>query len=944
MGRGKQISVLVFILIMGLSCVYLGIKIKNKPAPAEEEETYQGTYKETSISLPVINESGGETFLQLLRGTNGEVELFTVLYNEDRTMVRGYKKYQLNSDQKWEAVEADWMALEYFSDTTQVVRLMAYADTGSLYFLLHDLASDSSSDLPACDNVVRVSTAAEVEKVGVRGLYKTDSDGYPIQITRMLIADNMICITDELLNSYAYSLINGELYTSGKNSTPYALASDGSYLYLMNSEYNAVAPYSVADGSAANTLKLWDRVTVWEDSESEYEIMDYQLLSENGILYLSCQDGIYAYDTLEKKWDLLIAGTECMIGRPSITQQNIIATHDAFYILGRSQDGSCSFASYTRRTEEEDNSLDLTDFRISSYRRNAVITEAVVDFQQNNRDYRVIYDVALDSNPDLSIEDYRKQIQAEIQAGTAADVLVCDELDYSAYMNTGFFENISDLMKPLYTVCDLYGNITNTMAQTKIFVTPAKFEAYLTYGSPTGLSSMDSLAALLALSQKNGSPALGTLSCQQITDLLSSFYQEEYVIDGEISHDALLQTLSSLSDIVTAAPDTKKREKWYRSPVSGDGTGPGITSVSSVLDFISLLSITKTAGTSYVTANGRFQPICILGINASSHNTVPAKDFVRTVYSEEVQQTDIGIGIPMRKSAVNEWLEMGISETELAFFQKCLENLDFVFTENTELNEAIYRVLELYLTGELTVEQAVEQIMSYAPSVSVYTPYEGSTADKLKILIVGESFAASSGLEEQLNTLTGLAGLDTELNVCIHSGSSLQEQRVYMEGSDYQTYQWIRNADIIILQEKGVSLPDTVQALYHIKDYCADDSRVYYLMTDKELDSSVLKRLSIFDWLTIIPVGEVFRNLTSDDTIGLSSANLLQEGSPNALYGYISALTIYRSVFGSLPDTVTVLPESESVLSLVPGEGEAARNALLRRLPAVISRTCIDFY
>ena len=55
MGRGKQIAVLVLIAILMLACVYLGIQIKNRPAPSDDELVYRGSYKETQIPLPIIN-------------------------------------------------------------------------------------------------------------------------------------------------------------------------------------------------------------------------------------------------------------------------------------------------------------------------------------------------------------------------------------------------------------------------------------------------------------------------------------------------------------------------------------------------------------------------------------------------------------------------------------------------------------------------------------------------------------------------------------------------------------------------------------------------------------------------------------------------------------------------------------------------------------------------
>lgn len=947
MGRGKQVAVLVLILILGLGCVYLGIQIKNKPEPAADEIAYLGSYKETSISLPVINESNGEEFLQLLRGSGGQIELFTILYNEDRNLVKGYKKYVLNEELKWDEVEADWMALEYFADTTLAVRLMAYADTGSLYFVMHDLAAE----LPQCDEVIRFTTSKELERVGVRGLYKKDEEERPIQISKLFITDNIVCITDELFNSYAYSLVTGELYASGKNAAPGSLACDGTSLYMLGDGCNTVLSYNISDGAAAGSSKLWDRITVWEEKESEYEILDFQLLSQDGSLYLSCQDGIYGYDQTSSEWKLLINGISCIFGRPSIIQQNFVKSGDCFFMYGRDFEETSYIAMYSRRTEEEDEALDLTDFTISAYQRNAAITEAVAAFQHENPSLRVIYDVALDRDPDLTIEDYRKQIQASIQAGTAADILICDELDYNAYINSGFFENISDLMKPIYTSSNLYGNITNAMAQTKIFVTPAKMEVYLAYGESATLKRIETLADLLALSERNGSPALGSMTYRQLADLLSSFYQDEYITDGAINAEALTQALTSLKTIVSAVPDARNNSAWLNAPVTSENAaGPGITKITCSKDFAAMLSCLKDAGTTYTAACGRFIPLNIVGINSSSKNIKTAKEFIRTMYSESVQQSELGYGIPLRKTAVDGWVNnSSITETDLGLLKTTLQSMNTVYAENRELNEAFYSVLELYMTGELSVEDTVNQILSYTPAVTTYRPYEGNSSDSLNILFVGESFTENSRLVESFTALTSLPGRNYTVQACVHSSESLLEQCKYMESDSYQTYGRIRSADIIILQEKGSALPTTVQAINRILSLCKEDSRIYYVITDRETDSDIMSRLSVFERVTPIPAGFLFETLTGEDAAnGLPAASLLTNGNANALYGYITALAVYESVFGTLPENIdaetVTASAAENLLAFLPGEEDAAKQAIIDSLPDIVKNYCQEFY
>ncbi len=726
MGRGKQITVLVFITLLLFGCVYLGIQVKNKPKPSLEETVYEGSYKETTISLPVINKDGGEQFLQLLRGLNDSVELYTILYNEDKSMVRGYKKYVLNTELKWEESQSSWMELEDFSDTTHQIRMLAYADTGSVYVLLHDLAAE----VPVCDDIVRIGTDGTVDRINVRGLYKTDEEENPIQIETFFIQDNMICFTDTLSNSYAYSLANGTLFAKGENAAIGSIASDGEYLYLLGKNYDEIIPYQITNGQADAPYSFALRPKIALEKQSEYEIMDYRLLSHNGTLYLSCQDGIYRYNFTANAWKQLMTGLDCIFGRPSIIGRDFIATENALYMFSRDLRGNYYFTMYSQRTEEEDEKLKRTDFTILSYDRSAIITETAAAFQHNNPSLRVLYRVAHEEEESLTVEGYRSQVQKELQETNTIDVLVCDELDYQNYMDSGLFENISDLMKPLYTAAGLYGNVTNAMAQTKIFVTPAKFDMYLMYGTNNLTRNNTDFAAIAALSEKLSSPVLGSMNAEEIATLIGCFYEENFLKDGSIDKEALNQMLTLLPSVVNfskeegnqkkekdkeqeAEKDSKKNSSWFGIPSSTSAAG--ITKISSKADLLAFLTALKESEATFSDAAGHFVPRDIVGINNKSNNIKMAKDFVHTLYSDSVQQADVGEGIPMQQEAVDAYADR-ITESNLTLFSQCLQAADTVYTENAELKEALLAVLTPYLDKEITADEATARIMNYTPA------------------------------------------------------------------------------------------------------------------------------------------------------------------------------------------------------------------------------------
>lgn len=735
MGRGKQITVLALIALLLLGCVYLGIQIKNKPAPPVDDAPYQGSYKETSISLPVINKEGGEEFLQLLRGLDDTIELYTILYNEDRSMVRGYNKYTLNSELKWDSADADWMALEYFADTTLQVRMLAYADTGSVYFLVHDLAAA----IPVNDDIVRVGSEGKPERINVRGLYKTDKEERPIQIKTFFIKDNMICFTDELSNSYAYSLANGTLFASGTNASFGSIASDGEYLYLLDKGFDAIIPYSIENGKETGSLPLLAHTAVYSGDENSYGQMDYRLLSHDNLLYLSCQDGIFSYNFASGAWQQLMGGLDCVFGRPSITGESLVATGDSLYMFSKDTSGNRYLTMYSRRTEEEDEKLRRSDFTILSYERSAIITEAAGAFQHSNPSLLVRYRVAREEDPSISVDSYRTQVQRELQGENTIDILVCDELDYQSYMDSGLFENISDLMKPLYTSAGLYGNVTNAMAQTKIFVTPAKFDIFLIYGAKGIVENSKSFDGLAALSERLKQPVLGSMTAEELAVLLGSFYEETFLVDHRINKEALLQMLTLLPSVVKLAEkpdgtgDGEPADGTAADGTQGDGTAQedvdgwfgipsspgtaGIARISSGTDFLAFLTALKDPDIAFSDAIGHFIPRNIVGINSKSSSIKTSKEFLRTLYSDSVQQAGVGPGIPMQLAAVEASLQDVATTENLAQLTACLEAANTVYTENAGLREALASILTPYLKGEITAEEAAAGVMDYTPSV-----------------------------------------------------------------------------------------------------------------------------------------------------------------------------------------------------------------------------------
>ena len=255
------------------------------------------------------------------------------------------------------------------------------------------------------------------------------------------------------------------------------------------------------------------------------------------------------------------------------------------------------------------------------------------------------------------------------------------------------------------------------------------------YGKDGLPKNNDSFEAISSLAQKISSPVLGTMEAEEIAELLSSFYEDAFLVDGSIDKEALTKILTLLPSTVKLASkdkeasDDKDTEEEAKESETGDTSGwfgmpngsfqSGITLIRSKEDFLSFLLALKDSGADFSDVAGHFIPRGIVGINSKGSNIKTAKEFVRTLYSDSVQQANVGLGIPMQQTAVEAFSPDGVLDDSLSLLLQCLTDADTVYKENKGLKEALLATLTPYLNSEITSEEAAEKIMDYTPSTAL---------------------------------------------------------------------------------------------------------------------------------------------------------------------------------------------------------------------------------
>lgn len=467
--------------------------------------------------------------------------------------------------------------------------------------------------------------------------------------------------------------------------------------------------------------------------------------------------------------ETLVDGDTASMGDSSMELVDFaIGSQDDYFVL-YNMDGKACVMHYiydkeARITPDE-------QLVIFGLEENKTVKQAVSRFQKAHPEVRVRYKMGSQQETGTTKADQIRVLNTELLGGNGADILVLDGLPMESYVNKGVLMDLSDFYKDIQQESPILDNVLGSMKMEKgLYQLPVRAKVLSMYGTKEEMDAMQSLSSLSAyLDKGNGKDLLDVRSYEYYIRLLMNLnYKELFPQDkqSEIPEKKvkeLLETANKLGQAVGADSDTIKN--FYIKRMGGELTEDNIINEMGGTEFLYSIdsnndlnarkgkqAVIKEAGGSFSLIeacevlrelnmqpqgiHGMYIPKGMIGVNNSSKNKELAQEFLKLLFSEEIQSIDLNDGFPVNEKALEAWSrkespEDGVglaivgsdgggdmfsasepSGEQLAPFIQLLKEADTPVMIDDVIMEVILDEGIAYCNGEKTLEDAASNILS----------------------------------------------------------------------------------------------------------------------------------------------------------------------------------------------------------------------------------------
>ena len=711
----------------------------NKDKESGDRESATGKYVEENVELPLEQ---NETAFSLLKNANGELEVYT-----DNGESGGYSKYTSTDGKEWKKEDAFWMA--QIPEGT-VVSIAAGADGNS-----YAVVADGESKM----HLLKQTGEGTAEEISVPELNESDNE-YGTEYYSFG--------TDLLV------MKNGNLVLAGESAVKVYDAAEGKLLHTFpytKSSTDATNPVSINGENMAIPSKDNRGFTVWNvEKETEEVSTAYGsdvrngkiILEDNNEIYFLNTEGIHHMNPDGTLVETLADGSSMMMGTPSAWIWGFTkGTAEDFYVLYE-----VNQSMVLKHYYYDENAKTTQDKKLSIYslEENNTIRQAISVFQQQHPDVEVSYKTG-ESDASTTRADKIRVLNTELLNKSGADVLVLDDLPVDSFIEKGVLKDISNVINPLIEDGTLQKNIAECYQEKdgKIYGMPIRYGIPVLMGNQEMIDAMGSLDALESwLDTHEGQKIITCVSYGELTRLfVNVYYDELFDKDGKINEDKLKQCISCAKKI--GELDNAEIEKNYVDGETGESltdiygihlsdwqagneTGvieePQVSSseLLSTFDMMIPFKFMRENNLPLLFHKDTFVPYGVVGINSASENSELAEEFLKVLFSDEVQNYDLMDGFPVNRNAAAQWKEQGLDslddegglstsivqvggddegntydfvmplKSEIEDFMKRTEELKQPAKADCVLQEMIMEEAKAYYEGSQELEQTIQAI------------------------------------------------------------------------------------------------------------------------------------------------------------------------------------------------------------------------------------------
>lgn len=629
---------LIFIIIT--LCFILGGCSQN--ASDKTDHSLKGRYVEQKLILP---EGALASNMMLTQKDN---KPFLYCFLEAPATITGY---QLNSDGTWTESTPTWLKSLTSLPSAWSYQSQIMEDTNGYQYLYYtELINDNMKA-----SLLRSTDGSTYKVLHPEGWDENGTYNVPAKVTILedgtlaaIFSNGEVTTYDPTTQKVINTLADVRYYNE-------FLSSIGNKLILGKcDENNMVKGIDIYDLGDMSSVNYPFEVTMYS----------YSYCTTNGKkdILLCNADGVFKLEDGTSLWNTIIDGTLTSLAMPTMRSAGFVCdASDNYYVLYNSDSGY-SLMQYTY--DETVDTLPTSELNIYSLTDNYTLRQAAAVFQQEHTDVKINFTIAMTQEEYQSAtvaikEDYIRALNTELLAGSDYDILVLDGLPAASFIEKSVLSDMSDLLLPMIDKGILSKNIMgNYIKNGKIYSVPAKFGINVLFGRTADTKNLTTLKALADYAANNMADSLfGSLTLEDLINIFAPYQINEILgSDGKINRDNLINTLNALKQIsdncgIVADYSGEISPGNYISNFNR-GTILSLYTMKNFLDAIYPFGMTAHFNGSYTSFENSFTPICELGINSNSEQTVLSKEFIRMVLSEDIQIIDFYDGFPINSQAL----------------------------------------------------------------------------------------------------------------------------------------------------------------------------------------------------------------------------------------------------------------------------------------------------
>ena len=502
-------------------------------------------------------------------------------------------------------------------------------------------------------------------------------------------------------------------------------------IYAVNLDTYSVVQYDI-DGKQKRSFPC------------EIKLTRSELAYCNGCIYLVNSTGLYCHPVQGTKWQQIIDGNYLISSAEQVNNLYVdeVEGQPRFYLI--STQDYCEYSIYQYTFDPTLSVHYEKTLTIQTMEENETIQQAVRVYRQKHPEIDVVVNTVEDGVYEINTKDAVNALNTALLSENGPDMIVTDGYPEESYVNKGIF---ADVTKVIQSLCDdgtlEKGIMEGYKKDGHYYTVPSRFQLPIIYGPEETIRHMESLQELTDYLKQNDSEGFD-LRDSEITKTMLKLYYGELINDQkQLNQDAFLQCLELIELLyqqneLKGIPESVRFQgeelqlergfQYYKHQKDDK-----LTRIKQIISNYEA-SVPYCAQREADAVCESFQSSCIgvgnIGIRKGSSYQKEAEEFLRILYSEEVQKADTKDGLPvnheiLQKSFTYERLKdgccivedggeyyeyQGLSKAQIQDLHKLIGQVHIRYNSDSELFGMMEEAAETYLRGSASKEQVAADL------------------------------------------------------------------------------------------------------------------------------------------------------------------------------------------------------------------------------------------